>query len=240
MIEETAMLRRALLGLLLTGCSAPLFAQTAPRHLLGSCASPLDGSSPERRENIRLAVSKINGLTLSPGEIFSFNRTVGRRERARGFLPAPAIMHESLRPVIGGGICQAASTLFNAALLSDLKIVERHKHSTPVNYLPLGMDATINWGTMDLRIQNSSRSHVQIRGAVVHNLLTFEIFGDLPLEHELRLETEYHESPSPFPGEESEPGMEILLYRVRSERGRIIEREWIHSDFYPARTVVGS
>ncbi|NPU99246.1 MAG: VanW family protein [Candidatus Omnitrophica bacterium] len=205
--------------------------------LLGSCSSPLAGSTPERIQNIRAAVEKISGRVLQPGESFSYNQTVGPRTRATGFLPAPAIVHEALRPVIGGGICQVSSTLFNAVLLSDLTILERHRHYTPVNYLPLGMDATISWGTKDFRFKNNSPGSIQIIGRVSDSTLTFQIYGEQPLPEELRLETEIVESPSPHPEEESEPAIEIKLYRVRLKEGKTIARQLIHTDFYPARII---
>ncbi len=206
-------------------------------HLLGSCSTPLADSTYERKQNIRLAVETISGTVLVPGEKFSFNKTVGKRELKTGFLPAPAIVHEHLRPVVGGGICQVSSTLFNAVLLSDLKIVKRYRHYTPVNYLPLGMDATVSWGAKDFSFQNTSNSRIQIIGRVTDETITFELYGDSPLDDELRLETTIQESPSPHDGQESEPALEITLYRIRNREGKLIEREYIHRDFYPARIV---
>lgn len=203
--------------------------------LQGSCNSPLAGSSPERVRNITIAVEKISGMLLNPGEIFSYNKTVGKRILSAGFLPAPAIVHEELKPVLGGGICQVSSTLFDAVLLSDLKIVERHKHYNPVNYLPLGMDATVSWGTKDFQFKNTTKHRVQIIGHVSETAIAFELYGESPLEDELSLETEIEESPSPNPDVESEAGMEITLYRIRSKDGRVIAREFIHSDYYPSR-----
>ncbi len=206
-------------------------------YLLGSCSTPLAGSSVERIQNVRTAVKKISGTIIRPGEPFSYNKTVGKREYSTGFLPAPAIIHENLKPVIGGGICQVSSTLYNAVLLSDLTIKERHRHHTPVNYLPIGLDATVSWGSKDFRFLNSSKGRIEIIGSVSEFAVTFEIYGDVPLRDELTLETEITEAPSPHPEQESQPAVEIVLYRVRSREGRIIEREYMHNDFYPARWV---
>ncbi|MBN2329152.1 MAG: VanW family protein [Candidatus Omnitrophica bacterium] len=205
--------------------------------LLGSSSTPLLASTAERIQNILLAVEQIDGIILKPGESFSFNETVGERTLAAGFLSAPAIVHAKLQDVVGGGICQVSSTLFNAVLLSDLKIVERHRHHTPINYLPLGMDATISWGTKDFRFKNTSPGRIKIVGRVTDKTVNFEIYGETALQDELRLETEIIESPSLLPEEESEPGLEIALYRVRLKKGKIIAREFIHRDFYPARTI---
>ncbi|MGC9327608.1 MAG: VanW family protein [Candidatus Hinthialibacter sp.] len=210
--------------------------EPATLHLLGSSSTPLMGSTQQRIQNIRLAVDQIDGVVLKPGDAFSFNQTVGERTSKAGFLLAPAIVHAELQDVIGGGICQVSSTLFNAVLLSDLEILERHRHHTPINYLPLGMDATISWGTKDFRFKNTSQGRIQIVGRVTDKTVNFEIYGEYPLADELRLETEITESPSLMPEDESEPGLEIALYRIRLKEGKIITREFIHRDFYPARS----
>ena len=161
-------------------------------------------------------MEKISGKILLPGETFSYNQTVGPRTRATGFLPAPAIVHEALRPVIGGGICQVSSTLFDAVLLSDLKVLERHRHYTPVNYLPLGMDATISWGTKDFRFRNTSPESVQHRPVSGHAHV--QIYGENPRTN-WWLETVV-ESPGPHP--DSLPaGYQINLDRQRRKAWRV-------------------
>lgn len=207
-------------------------------HLWGSCGTPLHGSGYERIANIRNAAGRIDGMVLKPGETFSYNQTVGKRTYKAGFLPAPAIVYGDLTPVTGGGICQVSSTLYNAVLLSGLKIVERHRHHTPVNYLPIGLDATISWGSKDFRFQNSSSIPLRLSATVSEDLLTFEIRGEKPLDKEYRLETEMEEAPSPFGAEESLPALEIAVYRVRIEDGRVRSREYLYRDFYPARRII--
>ena len=206
--------------------------------LLGSCRTSLAGSSYERITNIRKAVEKINGVILQPGEEFLYNRCVGPRRYKTGFLPAPAIVFGNLKPVIGGGICQVSSTLYNAVLLSDLTVVERHRHHTPVNYLPLGLDATISWGAKDFRFRNTRPGKIELVGTVSDETLLFEIYGENPLKDDLRLETEIEESPSPFAEEESVKAIEITVYRVRERQGKPIEKEYLYKDFYPARILI--
>ena len=97
------------------------------------------------------------------------------------------------------------------------------------------MDATVSWGAKDFRFQNTMDGRIQILGRVSEDTISFEIYGEHPLRDEIRLETEIQESPSPHPGQPSEGGLEIALYRVRSREGKLVEREYIHRDFYPAR-----
>ncbi|MEX1376419.1 MAG: VanW family protein [Eubacteriales bacterium] len=109
-----------------------------------------------REHNIALACSMINGTVLMPGEEFSMNDTTGKRTAAAGFKEANAIVGgNELVPDIAGGVCQVSGTLYNAALLADLEITERHHHSFVVSYLTRGRDATVNYGTADLKFKNN-------------------------------------------------------------------------------------
>src|SRR3990172_8299855 len=91
---------------------------------------------PNRNHNIALAAGKLRGVLILPGEVLSYNQTVGPRTPELGYLPAPVLLNNILVPGDGGGVCQVSSTLFNVALLADLAILERHDHTPPVAYLP--------------------------------------------------------------------------------------------------------
>ena len=121
------------------------------------------GSASGRCTNIELAAKKINGTVLYPGDTFSFDAVVGKRTADRGFKKAPAFTGPSGHAMTyGGGVCQVSSTLFNAALYGNLRIVERHPHSQRVSYVPLGRDAAINWGTKNFRFSNNTQYPVKI------------------------------------------------------------------------------
>src|SRR5262245_45992957 len=110
---------------------------------LGSFTTTLIGSSPARTANIRIAVEALDGTVVDAGEVLSFNVVVGPRTAERGYQVAPVILHEERQLQAGGGVCQVASTLFAAALLSGLASVERWRHSFAVDYIAAGEDATI-------------------------------------------------------------------------------------------------
>ncbi|MCS6919881.1 MAG: VanW family protein, partial [Fimbriimonadales bacterium] len=112
------------------------------------------GYQVQRNHNIRLAASALDGRILLPGERLSYNQAVGKRTLKQGFRPAPVIIRGEKQLGIGGGICQVSSTLFNAALLGELKIVRRANHSIPVDYVPLGRDATVTDTGIDFVIEN--------------------------------------------------------------------------------------
>lgn len=107
-----------------------------------------------RAHNIRETVRRIGVVNLQPGDQFSFNNMVGERTRARGFRRAPVIVSGRMERGYGGGVCQTASTIHAAALYAGLTIVEQHPHSRTSGYIRPGLDATVDWGTKDLVIQN--------------------------------------------------------------------------------------
>lgn len=113
--------------------------------LLTTATTAIDKSSTaQRNDNIRLAFGRINGTVLRDGEKFSFNKAVGKRSIANGFQVALGYTYGELEEVVGGGICQCSSTLYQAALCAGLTINTRTPHSMPVSYMSLGQDATVN------------------------------------------------------------------------------------------------
>jgi hypothetical protein len=212
-------------------------AERAPRDseitfpaMLGTFSTTLIGSLPARTQNVRLAAAALDGAVLEPGDELSFNRQVGPRTTERGYQRAPVILHETRQLQSGGGVCQVSSTLMVASLLSGLKVIERHGHSTPVDYIPMGEDATIAWGAKDLRIRNDSEQRVRLRAEVVGSTLTVRFEGEAPLDGAFDLETEEREIQGE-PG--TTPGREIEVYRVRRVGGEVVEREFLHRDGVP-------
>lgn len=118
-------------------------------HVLASYTTQFDLSDTNRSENIYLAAKSINNTLVRRGESFSFNRVVGPRFSDRGYKKAPGYIDGVLVPDWGGGVCQVSSTIYNAALLADITIVERTSHIRPSAYLPLGQDATVADNLLD-------------------------------------------------------------------------------------------
>ncbi len=136
-----------------------------------------------REHNIALACSMINGTILMPGEEFSMNDTTGERTAEKGFKEANTIVGgNELIPGIAGGVCQVSGTLYNAALLADLKITERYHHSFELGYLSRGRDATVNYNTVDLRFVNTHDYPIYIAMYTEGLEVYAEIYG-APLEN---------------------------------------------------------
>lgn len=206
---------------------------------IASFATTLIGSTPARTANIRLAVAALDGQVLAPGEELSFNLVVGPRTAERGYQDAPVILREVRELQRGGGICQVASTLFAAALLAGLTPVERHRHSSPVDYTALGEDATIAWGATDLRLRNDGVESVRLRIELVGRSLAARFDAAAPLDDRFELETAEREVPVATSDGDGLPGREVELYRVRHAIDGTVDRELILRDLYPPSRPAG-
>lgn len=145
--------------------------------LLSSFKTNFDATNLSRTSNIRLAANKLNGTVIEKGETLSFNATVGARVKERGFLPAKIIENGEFTEGVGGGVCQVSTTLYNAALLSGLKIKEYHPHSLAVGYVPPSRDAMVSGTYFDLKITNPYDYPVYIRAFTQEGSVKFDIYG---------------------------------------------------------------
>ena len=134
-------------------------------------------SNKNRNTNIDLSARAINGSTILPGEIFSFNGATGERTEAKGYRPAAAISGGQSRDEIGGGVCQTSSTLFNAVARADLEILERSPHAWPSSYVEKGFDATVNWPGLDFKFRNNSDWPVFIIASYADRRVSVSVYG---------------------------------------------------------------
>jgi len=140
------------------------------------------GTGAGRAVNIARGAAKIDGLVLSPGEELSFNERVGPRTRENGFTIAPEILADETVPGLGGGICQLASTLYAASLFGALDIIDRQSHSRPSAYTRLGLDATVSYPRVDLKIRNSLPFPIMIHAFLPKpTVMRVEILGGDPV-----------------------------------------------------------
>ena len=128
-----------------------------------------------RSKNIELSTKAINNVIVGNNDIFSFNSVVGPRDVAAGYQMAPEIIHGKMVMGIGGGICQTSSTLFNAVDQLNIKIIERHKHSKDVGYVREGRDATVSFGGLDFKFQNSLGIPILVRTYYQKGAVTVQI-----------------------------------------------------------------
>lgn len=115
-----------------------------------------------RNTNIRLVCETINGLVLQPGEYFNYNEYVGERTAEKGYKEAGGIYDGAMRDELGGGICQVSGTMYHSVVKADLQVDQRHPHSWPSGYVPIGTDATVTWGGANFQFTNTSDYPVAI------------------------------------------------------------------------------
>ena len=205
-----------------------------------------------RNTNIRLSAEAINGVTVMPGETFSFNKTTGERTAARGYREAAAIAGGQSRDEIGGGVCQTSSTLFNAVARADLEIVERHNHAWPSSYVEKGFDATVNWPDLDFKFRNNTEWPVFIVAGYKNRSITVNLYG-MSLGSDVRIDLESETTeviPQPegtnyvintalAPGESKKTitgrkGYKVTTWKVRYQGGREVKREVLFKTTYKA------
>ena len=221
----------------------------------------MKSSTENRKSNIGLALKNINGTKLYPGEIFSFNKIVGPRSEKTGFKPAGVIKADrSLQDGIGGGICQASSTIFNAAALAGLEIVERYHHAYPVSYLDYGLDATVSWGGADIRFKNDRDTPIFIQSYRNGDAAVVTIYGEpIPNNGKYRLVVkdisitnapEAERRPdktgeyvaagkTEFEYVKSKPGIVADTYRVLTENGKEVSRKLlVKNNYRPVKGII--
>lgn len=148
-------------------------------------ATDASNSTAERKHNIALALNKINGSVIKNDEEFSFNETVGKRNEENGYKTAKIIMDGKYVDGIGGGVCQASTTLYNGALLADLSIKKVYGHSLRPSYVAPSFDAMVNSSSSDLVIKNETGGTVFIHSYFKKGKAIVEIYG---LKNEYKIE----------------------------------------------------
>lgn len=126
--------------------------------------------------NMQRALNSFNGYVIWPGQTMSFFAVAGPCGAAQGYLPGGVVGGVGY----GGGICQASTTLYGGTLRAGLTIVERRNHSVPSTYVPIGLDAMVNYGSSDFRVRNDYDFPVKLVTYTPGNQLTVEVWGIQP------------------------------------------------------------
>ncbi len=217
-------------------------------NLLAEYSTHYSTSNKNRSTNISLASAKINGIVIMPGEVFSYNQTVGQRTAAAGFKSAGAYSNGQVINTIGGGICQVSSTLYNAVLLSNLEIVERTNHYFDTGYVPAGRDATVSWGGPDFKFKNNRNYPIKIVCSGTGGTVNFKIYGlRSENDYEVAIESKYiqtikyktvEQKDDSLPRgttkviESGSNGCKTETYKILKQNGVVVSRTRISSDTY--------
>ncbi|MBO4941501.1 MAG: VanW family protein [Clostridia bacterium] len=188
------------------------------RDVLSTFSSSFATSTEARAHNVRLTANRVDGYILMPGDVFSYDSTVGKRTDANGYREAGVYIGNKVETGIGGGICQTSSTLYSAALYANLEIVSRTSHSLPVAYVPAGQDATIAEGYIDLKIKNNTPYPVKFEAKTNGRTLVCRVLG--VKEDGIKVEL-YHQTINTFePDTERTANSEIPVgYKKTIEKG---------------------
>ena len=217
--------------------------------VLGSFSTPysMEPRAADRTVNLKVGAAVIDGHVLMPGETFSFNEVVGERSAQNGYRWAPGISGGQIIDVLGGGICQVASTVFGAAFFGGLEVVRARPHSRPSGYIDMGLDATVVWDTVDLKIRNPydfpivlhmNVSQGQVRGEILGPQRPYQVAFERSVVESMDYETVYRTDPKLLTGTEvvAQRGMRgFKLERVRKlYQGGDVAEEQSWELTYPA------
>ncbi|MCL5004290.1 MAG: VanW family protein [Patescibacteria group bacterium] len=227
------------------------------KDLLGEGVSDFSGSIAGRVKNIQVAAGKLNGILVSPGDVFSFDDSVGEISAATGYDYAYIISEGRTVLGTGGGVCQVSTTVFRAALYSGLPIVERTAHAYRVHYYeqgsPLGMDATVFSPSVDLKFKNDTPGYILITSEVAGTKLYFRIYGTGDgRQTQISSPVIISSSPAPAPlyqddqtlpkGEIKQvdfaaPGAEVYFERTVSRNGQVLDQDKFVSNYRPWQAI---
>ena len=176
--------------------------------------------------NMRVSLEACNGSIIEPGGTWSFNACTGDSNlESNGYRPASVISEGQLVEGIGGGICQSSSTIYNAALRANMKVVERYNHKWASSYVPTGLDATIDYPNLDLKLGNPTDCQMFIECKEVGYTLYCSIWGAKPEGYdEIRTHNEL--------GDTGEKSYSVRTWRIYYKDGKEIDREELPKSSY--------
>lgn len=219
---------------------------------LSEYSTIFDSSNRNRSNNLAISAEKIDGTIIMPGETFSYNQTVGERTIAAGYKEAGAYAGGKVVQDVGGGICQTSSTLYNAALLANLEIVDRSNHQFLTSYVDASRDATVAWGSIDFQFKNTRTYPIKIEASAKNGVCEMAIYGiKEDKEYEVVIESEvlsYIPFTTKYENDDSlEEGEEVVeqsgytgctseAYKILKLNGKVVSKTLLSKDTYDPMT----
>ena len=207
-----------------------------------------DENNKDRTTNLNIAAAKIDGTIIMPGEEFSYNKVVGARSIEAGYKEAKIYQNGQVVDGLGGGICQISSTLYNAVVCANLEVTERFNHQFITSYVKPGRDATVAYGSKDLKFKNNRTYPIRIDVYVSNGMAKVDIYGikekeekSVSIEVEtvstIPYETKYIKDSSLDLGDEivkqrGADGVVVNAYKITKENGNIVSKELLSKDTY--------
>lgn len=213
-------------------------------------------SNPEapKAHNMEIALGILNETIVMPGEIFSYNQTLGEITASKGYVEAPTYKGGTTVNEVGGGICQTVSTLYNAVIKSDLEIVERYQHGLPVSYVVPSADATVYSPNLDFKFKNTRTYPIKIITNYSNGTINVNIYGtyeekeyDIVIESE-KLSTTKYDTKYIYDSTLEKDKEEIVVYGmdgytsqafvIKSLNGKEVSKTLLSKDTYNPQTQI--
>lgn len=225
---------------------------------MGSRTTTYQSSNRGRSQSLELSAERLDGTVIWPGETISVSLLMGERSKEGGYGTGQGYFGTDVEETIGAGICQTASTLYNAALYAELEIVERYHHTLIVHYVDYAMDATIYAGSdyknpqKDLKLKNPYDDPIYIAASAGGGYCTFNIYGNDTRAENRKVEyisktlsetyptaITYTDDPTKPVGYETTtqgayPAVKATLTKVVTVDGKETERTLLYTDQYSA------
>jgi vancomycin resistance protein YoaR len=218
------------------------------REPISTFTTDMGLSSSNRIWNVHLLGNYLDGTIVKAGETFSYNEVVGPRTIERGFREGQMIFGGVLIPSIGGGVCQTATTIFNAAFEAGLPVTERHNHSWYISHYPMGRDATVSWGGPDLVFKNDLKHAILIDVGYTDATFTISFYGTKqgrkvtsttasPTNY-TQPKMQYAIDPTATPGSKTVvagggPGFDTNVHRKVYEHGKLMREDDFFTRYTP-------
>ena len=217
--------------------------------LLGTFTTRYDAGNVGRTTNLAIACKKLNNQVIQPGEVFSYNKALGKRSVENGYKEAAVYVNGGVENGLGGGICQISSTLYNTVLFANLGIVERHQHSFTTSYVDPGRDATVVYGALDFKFKNTRKYPVKLEAYIKSGVATVSIYGlKEDVEYNVKVVSTVTET-IPCPVEKTEDatmaagveqviskgtnGCRSIAYKyVYDKSGNLVSKTQLSADYY--------
>jgi vancomycin resistance protein YoaR len=223
------------------------------KELVSTFTTTFNAGDAPRVHNIGLIAGAVHGSLVRPGEVFSMNGATGQRTAAKGYRTAHVIRNGELVDGLGGGVCQAGTTMFNAVFFAGLPVAERRNHSLHISHYPMGRDATLNWPGTDLKFRNDSPYGIYITGRATASSLTFTLwstsrgykvaFTTSAATNFRAPPTRYEDDPTLPKGEEvveesGASGFDVTVFRTVTRGGEVVRKDRFVSVYRPWTRVV--
>ena len=218
------------------------------KEVTSTFTTTFSAADAPRVHNISLIAAAVHGRLVRPGQVFSMNGATGQRTAAKGYRTAHVIQNGEIVDGLGGGVCQAGTTMFNAAFFAGLPVPERRNHSLHISHYPMGRDATLNWPTTDLKWRNDSPYGIYLTSRATPSTLTFtfwstsrgyKVTSSTSSASNFRAPpTKYKDDPTLPKGKEvveesGSSGFDVTVSRTVTRGGTVVRRDSFVSNYSP-------